>query len=118
LRKRARPRGAYQQYVALFQLDVVGGRGGEDPQIVVVHGDGERALGPLLADDVLVEDSLYLRRLRELLPARRIFVLGLTFEYIVAQLHALAADVHGRSGHEAGHFLLTPAAEGAPYGMR
>src|SRR5690606_25588391 len=53
-------RRAEQYNVALLQLDVVVLRICVDALIVVVHGDGQRALGPILPDNVLIEDLGYL----------------------------------------------------------
>ena len=51
----ARAGGADQEDVGLLQLDVAGVAAGLDALVVVVDGDGEDLLGPLLADHVLVE---------------------------------------------------------------
>ena len=57
--------GADQQDVGLLQLDVAGLGAGLDALVVVVDGDGEDLLGPLLADHVLVEHVLDLGGLGE-----------------------------------------------------
>ena len=69
---------ADQQDVGLRDLDVVDDasaevdRGaGADALVVVVDGDGEGALGGLLADDVLLEEGEDLVRLRQVELARR-----------------------------------------------
>ena len=80
---------------------------------MVVHRDGQRALGAVLTDDVLleeVEDLARLGQLDELLLDR----LGeLLVEDLVAQPDALVADVHGRARDELAHLLLRLAAERA-----
>ena len=50
-----------EQDVRLLELDVVDRVAGVDPLVVVVDRDREDLLGPLLADDVLVERGLDLR---------------------------------------------------------
>ena len=57
---------ADEQDVRLLELDVVDRVAGVDPLVVVVDGDREDLLGPLLADDVLVERELDLAGVREL----------------------------------------------------
>ena len=57
---------ADEQHVRLLELDLVDLVAGVDPLVVVVDGDREDLLGPLLADDVLVERVLDLVRVREL----------------------------------------------------
>ena len=56
---------ADQQDVRLLELDLVDLVAGVDPLVVVVDGDREDLLGPLLADHVLVERVLDLVRVRE-----------------------------------------------------
>ena len=87
---------------------------GVDALVVVVDGDGEDLLGPLLADHVLVEDGLDLGRLghRRQAVALRL-VLDLLGDDVVAQPDALVADVDRRSGDELLDLLLALAAEGA-----
>ena len=55
-----------EQDVRLLELDLVDRVAGVDPLVVVVDRDREDLLGPLLADDVLVERELDLARVREL----------------------------------------------------
>ena len=63
--------GADQQDVRLLQLDVLArvARLVVDPLVVVVDRDGQLLLGPLLADDVQVEELFDLFRLRKLTGA-------------------------------------------------
>src|SRR6185503_7782323 len=102
-----------QQDVRLLELDLPGGRRRVDALVVVVHGHRERLLRAVLADDVVIEDALDLGRLRQLAAGRRRFALALSLEDVVAQLHALAADVHRRSGDESGDLVLASPAERA-----
>ena len=63
----ARSRGPHQQDVGLLQLHAVVGLADQvvaDALVVVVHGHGEDGLGPVLADDILVQVGLDLLRLR------------------------------------------------------
>jgi hypothetical protein len=59
-------RRADEQDVRLLELDLVDLVAGVDPLVVVVDGDREDLLGPLLADHVRVERVLDLVRVREL----------------------------------------------------
>jgi hypothetical protein len=108
---------ADQEDVRLLELDVVDGAARVDALVVVVDGDGERLLGALLADHVVVQDLLDLGRLRERALGRADRVVGLTLEDVVAELDALAANVDGRSRHETRDLVLAAAAEAAPDGM-
>src|SRR5215469_10597608 len=101
-----------------MQLDVVVARArlrGVDALVMVVHGDRERFLRAVLADDVLVQDVVDLFRLRDIAkPEILIDVLvELFFDDLVAELDALVADVDARSGDELAHLLLRFAAEAA-----
>ena len=70
-----------------------------DPLVVVVDGDGELLLGPLLADDVEVEELLDLFRLRKLAGAfhRARLVLAVLGDDVEADVDALVADVDRRA---------------------
>src|SRR6185503_13197305 len=102
-----------QQDVRLLELDLPGGRRRVDALVVVVDGHGERLLRAMLADDVVIEDALDLGRLGQLAVGRRRLALALPLEDVVAKLHALAADVHRRSGDEPGDLVLASPAERA-----
>src|SRR5207244_9564571 len=78
---------------------------------VVVDGDGEDLLGPLLPDDVLVEHGLDLGRLGEAPDLAALLLLPLLGDDVVAELDALVADVHGRPRDELAHIVLALAAE-------
>jgi len=81
---------------------------------VVVHGDGEDLLRPLLADHVLVEDVLDLGRPGDAqLLVARFFLVDLLRDDVVAEADALVADVDGGPGNELLHLLLRLSAEGA-----
>jgi hypothetical protein len=110
----ARPGRADEEDVALLELDLVVGVAGVDPLVVVVHGDREDLLGPVLADDVLVEVGLDVLGLGHQ-GAGGVVVLALVLfgDDLVAQLDALVADVDRGTGDELAHFLLGLAAEGA-----
>ena len=80
--------------VALLQFHVVPfDGGGIDALVVVVDGDGERALGRLLADDVLVELAQDFLRFGDVAKVDR-FGLGVLLDDFTAELNALVADVH------------------------
>ena len=55
-----------EEDVRLLELDLVDGVTGVDPLVVVVDRDRQDLLGPLLADDVLVERGLDLARVGQL----------------------------------------------------
>ena len=106
------PGRADQQHVRLLELDLVDLVAGVDPLVVVVDGDREDLLGPLLADHVLVERVLDLVRVRELraraLRARRLEQLFL--DDLLAQVDALVADVDALTCDQlADLFLALPA---------
>ncbi len=111
---------ADEQDVALGDLDVVGallgrlkGAVGADALVVVVDRDRERALGRHLADDVLLEEREDLAGLGEVEVGddARALLSGTLFDDLVAQLHALVADVHAGTGDQLLHLLLALSAE-------
>src|SRR5205814_8716564 len=61
--------------------------------VVVVHRYGERALGFVLADHVLVEHVIDLARLGEVLDVERRRSGELLIDDLVAEIDALVADV-------------------------
>src|SRR5205085_10282866 len=83
------------------------------PLVMVVHGDRERLLRALLANDVFVENLLDLGGLRELVTRTLGAILELLTDDVVAELDALVADKNRRTGDQLAHFVLTLAAEGA-----
>src|SRR5579864_2836058 len=110
----ARAGGADEQDVGLLQLDVAVGLLGEvDPLVVVVDRHRELLLRLLLADDVLVEETLDLLRLREggvlLLLEHPVFR-----DDVEADVDALVADEDRRAGDELLHLPLALVAERAP----
>ena len=88
---------ADQEDVALVDLDVAAAVVAEaEPLVVVVDGDGEDLLGPLLADDVLVELLLDRRAATGMLDDGGFgaaAALLLLVDDRLAELDALAADV-------------------------
>jgi hypothetical protein len=111
--------GPQQEDVRLLQLDAVGPLR-LDPLVMVVDGDGEDLLGPLLADHVFVESLLDFRGLGE---AATLFLetavdLVLFGDDVVAQLDALVADVDRGPGDELAHLVLRLPAEGADQQVR
>jgi hypothetical protein len=81
---------------------------------MIVHGYRKNPLGPFLANDVLIQESLDVGRRRHLQRTldgtpRTIFCYQVRTE-----IHALIADVRIiRSGNELGRFILAFPAEGA-----
>ena len=118
----AAARGAYEQDVALLQLNV-GLAGVEDALVVVVYGHGEDLFGLLLPYNVFVEVRFYLCGLRQPLLDKLRHGLGLAgvvlfgdvvlVNYAHAQLDALVADICAVAGDQPFHEGLRLAAEGA-----
>jgi hypothetical protein len=84
-----------------------------DPLVMVVNGDGEGALGRLLADDVLLQEVENLAGLRQFKAAQIGNFRELLFDDFVAQLNALITDVDTGPGNELAHLLLALSAERA-----
>lgn len=92
----ARTGGADEQDVALFDFDVVdlGAIGVTESLVVIMDGDGEGALGVILADDVLIEEALDLKRRRDLVE-ERLHAAGaplLLLDDVVAEIDAVGTD--------------------------
>ena len=86
-----------------------------DALVVVVDRDGQGLLGVLLADDVLVQAGLDLRRAQEAL-ARGFRALApgeLLIQDVAAEVHALVADEDAGAGHEAADLVGGLSAERA-----
>ena len=93
---------AEQQDVRLLQLDVrVAGHHHLHALVVVVDGDRQRALGGVLADDVLVEHVVDLARLGQVLDVERRRRGELLVDDLVAEVDALVADVDARARRSA-----------------
>jgi hypothetical protein len=80
---------------------------------VVVDRDRQRALGVVLADDVLVQDVVDLLRLGEILDVERRRGGELLVDDLVAEIDALVADVDAGAGDQLLHLALGLAAEAA-----
>src|SRR6202035_2234674 len=82
-----------------------------EPLVVVVDRDREDLLGVILADHIIVKDFAYLLRGRN--PVARLDQRGLVLlaDDVHAQLDALVADEHRRSGDELAHLVLALTAE-------
>ena len=109
----AAPRRAEQEDVRLLQLDVVVGRAHLHALVVVVDGDGERALGGLLADHVLVQQRVDLGRAREVVEVEVRGSGELLVDDLVAEVDALVADVDPGAGDQLLDLPLALAAEAA-----
>src|SRR5439155_9443382 len=106
-----------QEDVRLGQLDVVAAARlllNLDPLVVVVHRDRELLFGPLLADDVLVEELLDFLRRRQRRPRAPIFEPVVVGDDVVADLDALVADEDGRTRNQLPDVVLVLVTEGAP----
>ncbi len=105
--------GAEQQDVALLQLHVVVAAE-EDALIVVVDRHGQRDLGRLLPDDILVEHLANFARRGDGVGRFQLIVrLIAVLQHVHAQADALIADAHARPLDHAVHFVLALAAERA-----
>ena len=106
--------GADQQDVALLELDLVADLLlYADTLVVIVHGDGQDLLGPLLAHDVLIQGPLDLRGLRQLRCARFLRLFPFLGDDLVAEVHAFVADENRRAGDQFLYLFLALAAERA-----
>jgi hypothetical protein len=101
--------GTDEQDVALLDFHVGRLAPLADALVVVVDGNRQRLLGPLLADDVLVDLVEYLTRPWIAWTLRRLF-LG---DDVVAQGNALVADENARARDELSHLAPAFLAEGA-----
>ena len=98
---------AEQEDVGLLQLDVTIGIAARlDPLVVVVDGDREDLLGPLLADYVVVEEVENLGGLGELVEAHLRRLGQLLFDDVVTEVYAFVADIDARTGDELLDLLL------------
>jgi hypothetical protein len=107
---------AEQEDVRLLELDVAGFAfrlGDLDALVVVVDRDRERALGRVLADDVVVEDVVDLSRLRQVLELEGGWSGQLLVDDLVAEIDALVADVDAGAGDQLLDLPLRLAAEAA-----
>ena len=103
-----------QQDVGLLQLDLrVVGLHHLHALVVVVDGDGERALGLVLTHDVVVEHAVDLPRLGEVLDVEARRCGELLVDDLVAEIDALVADVDARPGDQLLDLPLGLPTEGA-----
>src|SRR6266404_682752 len=88
---------------------------GVEPLVMVVDRNRQDLLGKILPDHVLIENLPDLVRGRELVlvGARRVRGGPLLADDVVAELDALVADEHRRTGDKLPHLVLALAAEGA-----
>ncbi len=78
---------------------------------MVVHGDRQDLLGPVLADDVLVEDRVDLLRLRQLVAAGLAGVFEFFTNDVVTQFDAFVADENRGARNQLAYFVLALAAK-------
>ena len=109
---------ADQQDVALGQLYVVLGAGRVEAFVVVVHRHGQRFLGRVLANDVLVQRGADFLRCRQgwcfaLLVCSTDFRFCFVANDVAAQIYTLIANVDLRAGDQSLHFVLAFAAKRA-----
>ena len=85
-----------QQNIALLQFHIAAGR--VDALVVVIDGDRQAALGPLLPDDILAEDPVDLFGFRHecalprLLTRDAVRLLLFAADNVIAQIDAVQAD--------------------------
>ena len=80
---------------------------------MAIDGYGQNFLGPLLTDDVLIEDLFDLARRRNLCNGLGDLSLFVLSENLVAERDALVADVDRRTGDELPNGVLGFPAERA-----
>jgi hypothetical protein len=107
------PGGSDQEDIRFLDLHFIAPPGHLVPLVVVVHGDRELLLRRLLADDVLIEESLDLDRLGKPDAALRLVRFFFFGDDVEADVDAFVADVDGRSGDELPDVALALVAEGA-----
>ena len=95
------------------ERDVAALLAGLDALVVVVDGDGQGALGGVLADHVALEEIANLDGLGQLVELDVIGVSELLFDDLVAQVDAFVADVHAGTRDELLDLLLALSAERA-----
>src|SRR6185369_13511530 len=107
-------RGADQKDVGFGELDVVAGLCAvREALVVVVDGDGEHALGAILADHIIVEHLADLGWGRDAVPRLDQGRLRFFTDDVVAKLDTLIADEDGRPGDQLPDLVLRLAAERA-----
>src|SRR5690606_18438304 len=109
----ARAGRADQQDVGLGELDVLVLLPALDPLVVVVDRHGERALGAVLSDHILVQDLEDLLGLGQRAARALGLLLQLFADDVVAQLNALIADEHAGARDQLADLVLALPAEGA-----
>ena len=118
----ARTGGTDQQDVGLFQFHAVVGLGDQvvaDALVMIVHGHGKDGLGPVLADDILVQEVLDLLGFRGFVHrpylrtplGRGVFQLG---HVLGGHLRAVGANVTVDPLQHEGDLGIRPAAQDAP----
>ncbi len=115
----ARAGGADEEDVGFLQLQTVRLQVGPNPFVVVMDRHGQDLFGPFLSDDVLVEDGPNLRRFGDgQLPQGLLLLFHIFGDDVVAESHALIADVNRRAGDKLLGLRLALPAEGAEEGSR
>src|SRR5678816_175082 len=105
-----------EQDVRLGQLDVVAAARlllNFDPLVMVVDGNRELFLRPLLTDDVLVEELLDVRRGRQRRTDAAVFEAIVVRDDVVADLDAFIADEYCRARDQLADVVLIFIAERA-----
>ena len=111
--------GTYEQNVALLQLNIRLA-GLENALIVIVHGDGQRDLRPVLSYDILIKARLDLHGLRQVVKLERQSVVTVDarscrhaalVDYTGAHAHALITYIAAVSGNKPVDRRLRLAAE-------
>src|SRR5690349_21100961 len=95
-----------EQNVGFGEFDFLAAPARFQPLVVVVDGDGENFLGAVLPDHILIEHVEDFLRLGQVTARAGGFFLEFLADDVVAELDALVADEHRRTGDQFAYFVL------------
>jgi len=100
-----------QEDVGFLELDVGFSPGHLDALVMVVDSYSQLLFRPVLAHDVLIEESFDLRRLGEMDVLRRGFVILILVDDVLANPNAFVTNEYGGSRNQFTNVILTLVAE-------
>ena len=114
----SRTRTAHHDDVRLFNLHIIAAVFLQQTFVVIVHRNRQEALGIVLPDDILVEESLDFHRLGQFLQVQfagtvLAFVLQSLLRYLVSLHGTAVADEAVHSRNQESHFIFRPPAKAA-----